>query len=63
MSWCGSGSDGIESVSNIDPAPEAINLKPGTARLRHETGISVRQDALDPGFHAVGGQATHRRAK
>jgi quercetin 2,3-dioxygenase len=24
------------------------------AGLRHETGISVRQDALDPGFHAVG---------
>src|SRR6201989_3450326 len=29
MSWCGSGNDSIGAVSNIDPAPEAINLKPG----------------------------------
>jgi hypothetical protein len=29
MSWCCSGSDSIGTASNIDPAPEAINLKPG----------------------------------
>ena len=29
MSWCDSGSDSIGTVSNTDPAPEAINLKPG----------------------------------
>src|SRR5436305_5242395 len=29
MSWCGSGSDSIGTVSNTDPAPEAINLTQG----------------------------------
>src|SRR2546430_3246459 len=29
MSWCGSGSDSMGTVSNTDPTPEAINLTQG----------------------------------
>ena len=51
MSWCGSGNDSIGTVSNIDPAPEAINF---VARNGEEI-TRAREDGVAGRFPEVRG--------
>jgi hypothetical protein len=44
------------------PLPDTCRALPGACRTpagRHETGLSLRQDALDPGFHGVPNGSAH----
>jgi hypothetical protein len=45
----------LELIMKIGPLPDACRTHAG----RHETGLSLRQDALDPGFHGVPNGSAH----
>ena len=47
VSGCGSGSDSIGTVSNLDPAPEAISLTPGV--MQAVDVVEARKAAIGDG--------------